>query len=405
MKATVAAPTTPDPAAAESSSAEVGDLETIPAAPQAAPFFALVTGGPHTAQGEQARRLAERYQVPAVTLTDLVLDAGDLKCERPGGDESEQFGDFLYEQLIGWEVDAQLPEADKRPAPYKALALDKLTPLITRAVCASLRQPKYAHGLVIDGLQCEFGPAQIAVQALLDECGLTAGTAAPVVTAAGVPAGAGAAIWVGDKRVWMVAIELSAEDAAKRVQATVPQPETSAPLPVEGQAAAADPAAASELVDPKQAEVLAAAAQAAQAAVLAGVIAKLAEYVAERDRVFVLARDTHPDSAVQVLRVGDKGQDAVALADAIAGVRFDQDALQHVMPRVAADADRIAPPYLLQVRASLKSMPFHISALGVLSIWEYILLTLRLCQLQVTGRQYQKHCCRLFTSPPPGRPA
>ena len=353
-------PSVPAPATAAAAAAGVQPQQQ--AAGKAQPqFFAVVSSFAAEEESVQAARLGARYGVPVTTFTDLVLDAGELASERPGEQfehGKRTFGDFLYEELIGWELEGGAAGKDESAAtqrPYAGLPVEQLEPLITRAIGAALRQPAYANGVIIQGLRCEFAPAHLATRALLMHLGLEK------VSLASAAGGAEVAVRKGDTPLWFVALNISMEDAEARRRAKLTPEQAEAEQAAE--ATTAQAAATAGKSRPKSASKPAAPAKGRKGAMEApkevvipeGISRELGTQWLEHDAARATAKEEllaeHPDSAVKVRSwaLGVQQMDPSAVHDAITGVRFNFDKFECAMPAASSDTDRIAPPYILQV--------------------------------------------------------
>jgi hypothetical protein len=364
--------------------------QTTAAVPKA--FFAIVTAFVAAEEDEQAARLAARYGVPVTTFTDLVLDAGELECEHYGTPfkGASTFGDFLYEELIGWECEKSAgggAEASRGPGmalpsaglpkakPHLGLPPEDVEALFTRALEAALRQPKFTQGCVVKGLRCEFAPPGLAVRVMLQHLQLEISTV-PIgnglystnqgaiqlsTTGANEPEEAGGTIivWSGQNRLWFVTLGMTVEDAEARRHASLSFEQLEAEQAAVATVNIAADLAKTKTTVPKKPTPPKGKKGAPEE--LAGPIipdgihpqlgARFFLYDSELKAARAAFLAEHPESAVQVRAValGKGSPESDDLHAAITGLRFDLDVLEHVMPLVDADSSLVAPPYLLQV--------------------------------------------------------
>jgi hydrocephalus-inducing protein len=328
---------------------EVGELE----GGVQPPFYAIVAALQADVAAEQSARLAERYGVPHTTLTDLVLDAGELAEEFEGTpfEGGLTFGDFLYEELIGWEcVSSEVSAGKKQPKPYLTKPAPEVEELVTRAMAAALRQSKFARGFIIEGLACEFASAGPVLRALLQILALEEAPAADGDEAS-------PKVWQWDRELWFVTLDTTLEEADARYKAQ------STPEQIRAEAEAALAASVTAPTDtvkgkkppPKKGGKNAAPELPPAPAIPAGVSPSLgAQWVAfqsvlQAAEALMLAE--HPQNAVKRRKVqlGLSQANPEDLHQQVIGLHFMQGTVRCVLPPAHADRLRIPPPYLLQV--------------------------------------------------------
>jgi hypothetical protein len=346
-------------ASAQVQAAEVGELELAPENTAQAPFYAFLVTFEDDFAAEQATRLAERYGVPCTTLTDLVLDAGELEEEFEGMpyEGGTTFGDFLYEELIGWESvgsdQGNQSASTMPPRPYLAKPAAEVEELIARAVAAAVRQAKFAQGFVIQGLSCEFASAGPVLHMLLQNLGLNE---VPLADEAET----NCKVWNWEKELWFVTLDTTIKEADARRKARLSPEQMQAEAEAAEAASTTGAAASTESIKGKKPALKKGGKDAAPEPPPAfvtppGVDPKLglqwAAYQTALQAAQVVTLLEHPQNAVKWRKV-QLGLPQVTqdeLHRQVIGLQFMQGAVKCVLPRVHADTKCIPPPYLMQV--------------------------------------------------------
>ncbi|KAG2489301.1 hypothetical protein HYH03_012133 [Edaphochlamys debaryana] len=209
----------PDGGAAAAAAAEdgVGSLEAVantgvggPNAPAVSPKVLCVVAGPHmSGTTMQAQMLGRRYDVPVLTLDELLLAAADLEppppeatplsdavpdaagdASSPGEAESAlgsprtpgaaapagpppfdmDISDLLFDNVL---FDPDYENDPSYVAPHTTLAQDELYGLIVRGVRHVIAQAaEYGKGLVLDSLVSRYLPPPLVAKALLEGLGM-----------------------------------------------------------------------------------------------------------------------------------------------------------------------------------------------------------------------------------------
>jgi hypothetical protein len=335
--------------------AAVNEKNAKPATLESRPFIAIVSCFEVEVEDKQAALLAARYQVPCTTLTDLVLDAGDLEHADPEAPDGPCFGDMIYERLIGWNHEADGTEPMHLPRPYEKLPAEQLQELLFKAIKAALGQQKLQNGFVLKGCKCEFAEPVAAVKALVQALGLS--KAQSDMSPEGEEPQA--SHWDGPNTLWFADLQLSIQAAQERRLEMLSEEDHVA---ADGRIAEADAqraAAAAAATTPPNGKKPSGRKNLPTPAQMPTFPPGIdPEFGAEYEkysqwRHTVQAHLQSPDDDMCMkwhkVQLSAKRQDQEDVHQLVAGTRFERDVFHHVMPAVSRDNDRIAPAFFLQV--------------------------------------------------------
>lgn len=325
-----------------------------PASETARPFIAAVCCFESDTEAQQAELLSQRYQVPCTTLTDLVLDAGELEDADDSDPTGRSFGDMLYDTLIGWDHE-QIEHADasKQLAsrPYERLSPAEVSTLLGRAFKLITQQPKFSNGFVLKGCQCEFAEPLVAMQQLLAALDISKATTGASEEA--LP------LWEGRNTLWFADMQLSVHTAQERHMQNLSEEEKEAAQQRIAEVEAKRAAAALAATTPpkgKKASARKGAAEVVEAPQFPPGIdpkfgALFGKYSQQKQGVESYLKTTEQDPCVKMhcipMTAEQVSCDDVHLL--VVGTKFVLDVLHNVMPRVEADKTRVAPPFFLHV--------------------------------------------------------
>ena len=338
---------------ADSLQEETVTINTPIAPATAAPFIAAVCCFESSTEDQQAELLSQRYQVPCTTLTDLVLDAGELEDIDESDASGRSFGDMLYDTLIGWEHE-QTEDANalhQGSPPYERLSSAQVSALLGRAFELVIQQPKFSKGFILKGVQCEFAEPLIAMQQLL---------AALDISRTTTDASEGTLpLWKGRKSFWFADLQMSVHTAQERHMQDLSEQEKEAAqqriAEAEDKRAAAVLAATTPPKGKKTsgrkgaAEVVEAPQHPPGIDPQFGVL--FAKYSQQKQSVEKYLQTTDQDPCVKMRCIPMAAEQLTSddVHQQIVGAQFVLDVFHNVMPRVEADKTRIAPPFFLHV--------------------------------------------------------
>lgn len=313
-------------------------------------FIAAVCCFETDTETQQAELLSQRYQVPCTTLTDLVLDAGELECADDSDPSGRAFGDMLYDTLIGW--DEQIGDTDtakQLSRPYEHLSPDELSTLLGRAFKLVFQQPKFAHGFVLKGCECEFADPLIAMQQLLAALGICRAAAGDD----SLP------LWKGDNSLWFADLQLSVHAAQERhMQQFSDEEKEAAQLRISEAEAKRSAAALAATTPPKGKKTSGrkAATEVVEVPQFPPGIdpqfgARFDKYSQWKQGVerYLQTTDQDPCVKMRCVPMAAEKLSSDEVHQLVVGTKFVLDVFHNVMPRVDADSTRVAPPFLLHV--------------------------------------------------------
>lgn len=313
------------------------------------PFIAFVSCFEADTEAQQAELLCERYQVPSTTLTDLVLDAGEIESPDEGDPSGRSFGDMLYDTLIGWDEQTEDDTLSKKPSrPYETLPSSELSRLLGRAFQVVIEDPKFANGFVLKGFQCEFADASIAMQQLLTALGMSkeaADTDTPV--------------WKGDKTIWFTDLQLSIHSAQERSLLLMSDEEKEAAAQRIAEAEEKRAAAVRAASTPPKGKKTSGRKGVVEPVEIPqyppGIDPMFGEsftkYTRMKQHVETCLQASEQDSCIKLRYISMSTEMSCSdeLHQMVVGTKFVLDAFHNIMPLVEADKTRLAPPFFLQV--------------------------------------------------------
>ena len=338
------------PAEALHEDSVVSNTPVAPAA--AAPFIAAVCCFESSTEEQQAELLSQRYQVPCTTLTDLVLDAGELEEIDEGSESGRSFGDMLYDNLIGWDHEQTEDASHQASRPYESLSSAEVSALLGRAFKMITQQPKFSRGFILKGFQCEFADPLIAMQQLV--------AALDISRAATDASEDSAPLWQGRNVFWFTDLQMSVHTAQERHAQNLTEEEKEASqqriAEAEAKRASAALAASTPPKGKKTSGRKGAAAEVVEAPQFPPGIdpqfgALFGKYSQQKQSLEKYLQTTDQDPCVKIrcVPIAAEHLDSEDVHQLVVGTKFVLDVFHNVMPRVEADKTRVAPPFFLHV--------------------------------------------------------